>query len=90
MTESEVVNRSLASHFSLLKLSVGRMYGEELSRILRHKLFNLTQFNETTSTLEDCKFLTKSMESTRLEWTPASISESTEGPKKMQKKTLRT
>lgn len=43
----------------LLKLSVGLLYEEEDLHVLREKSFDVTYFNDTTSTGEYCRVLTK-------------------------------
>lgn len=60
-SEYEVLKKSLAASLVLLELSVCRIYTEEFLRILCHKSFNVTQFNDRASTVEHCMVLTKSM-----------------------------
>lgn len=55
MSESEALNRYLAAIQSLLKLSVRKLYTENILRIERHTLFDCTYINDTLSKLEDCR-----------------------------------
>lgn len=55
MRESEILYRSLSATVSLLAQSVVRIYSKEILRNLRRNSFNFRFFNETISTIEDCR-----------------------------------
>lgn len=62
MRMSNVLSRSFAVLLSLLELSMGRLYAGKMFRNMRHSSFNVSEFNETISTLEYCWMLIQPME----------------------------